>query len=142
MLLALLIVAIVFVLALAGRLGGAHRRELMRRWPAIVFAGAALLAFGRGSIWLGLLGLCAAVLAWWLYPAFVRPAQPTQDAADSRADAEARALLEVSVGASEEEIRRAYRAKIARAHPDRGGSNAAAAAITAARDRLLRRRPR
>jgi curved DNA-binding protein CbpA len=54
------------------------------------------------------------------------------------ADARARAVLGVGASANEGEIRRAYRAKMAKAHPDQGGSEAEAALISAARDRLLR----
>jgi hypothetical protein len=51
--------------------------------------------------------------------------------------AEARRLLGVGRNATEAEIIAAWRARMAATHPDRGGSNAAASAINAARDRLL-----
>lgn len=50
----------------------------------------------------------------------------------------ARRLLGVPAEATEQDIRAAHRRKIASAHPDRGGSAAAAAQLNAARDLLLR----
>lgn len=47
-------------------------------------------------------------------------------------------ILGVSPLASEAEVRAAWRKAIAAAHPDQGGSEAAAAALNAARDELLR----
>ena len=128
-----------FVLFFMLRLGGSERRALMARWPAVLLAGAALFALARGQVWPALaLGLLAAV-AWKLWPAINSRAQNRQAPRADAADTEASALLGVSLDASEAEIRRAYRAKMASAHPDRGGGHAAAARLTAARDRLLRR---
>ncbi len=137
----LLGVVALFALLFLGRLGGGYRAELMRRWPALLLAGAAVLALLRGA-WgpaLGLAGLTA--LAWVFSPSLLAPRQggaPPEDGADIAA----RAALGVGPHASETEIRRAYRAKMARAHPDRGGPHAEAAKLTAARDRLLKGKPR
>jgi len=49
----------------------------------------------------------------------------------------ARAILEVSERASSEEIRAAFRAKAAEAHPDSGGDAAKMRDLTIARDLLL-----
>lgn len=57
----------------------------------------------------------------------------------SQAEARARALLGVSRSARREEIVDAHRRLLARVHPDRGGSNEAVHAATAARDLLLAR---
>lgn len=137
----ILIVAALFALLLLGRIGGARRVEINQRWPALAFAGAALFALGRGMIWpaFGLAGLAA--LAWMFWPSLknLRASAPAATAIDPR-DAEARAILGVGPRATESEIRSAYRAKIAQAHPDRGGGHAEAARLTAARDRLLRKR--
>jgi curved DNA-binding protein CbpA len=44
------------------------------------------------------------------------------------------------VRCTREELKRAWRAKVQAAHPDRGGSTAAAQEINAAYDRMLKRR--
>lgn len=83
---------------------------------------------------LGLLALLAAGLLWsWAS----RPAPVA--AREDPADAQARALLGVGRGASATAIQAAHRAKIRAAHPDAGGTAAQAAALNAARDRLLAR---
>ena len=50
---------------------------------------------------------------------------------------EARALLGVGDGASQQDIRDAHRRLIARVHPDTGGSAELATRVNAARDALL-----
>ena len=55
-------------------------------------------------------------------------------------EAAARALLGVAPGADADAIQAAWRSRIAQAHPDAGGSDAAARAVTAARDLLLARK--
>ncbi len=140
----LLILALVFVLLFVLRLGGAHRYRLAERWPALAFAVAALLMMARGAIWQALGLAVLAVATWVLWPAFnTRLKKYDSDAAaaaEDPEDARARSILGLHRGASESDIRRAYRAKMAKAHPDRGGSNAEAARLTAARDRLLGRK--
>ena len=133
MLIALLVVALLFVLLFAGRLAGARRAMLAQRWPAFVLASAAIYALARGSLWLGLALFVAGGLAFML----TAPKRP-HIFADDPADAEACAILGVEPGATAQQIRAAYRAKMAQAHPDRGGSHNEAARLTAARDRLLR----
>ena len=56
-------------------------------------------------------------------------------------EAQARAVLGVSRGASADEIADAHRRLIARVHPDRGGSNDQVHEANAARDLLLRTLP-
>lgn len=141
MLPALLVIAGLFGLVLLARLGGAHRRALMRRWPAVFFAGAAMFALARGAIWPAMLLLGASVALWFWAPG--RPVQPGNTAPQNAPPADivsASALLGVPIDASEAQIRAAYRAKMAQAHPDRGGSHRDAAKLTEARDRLLSRR--
>ena len=55
--------------------------------------------------------------------------------------AKARALLGVARDADTDAIQAAWRRQMATAHPDAGGSAAAAQALTAARDLLLARQP-
>jgi curved DNA-binding protein CbpA len=70
----------------------------------------------------------------WRQP---QPLSPQQDAPE---DLAARRVLGVAPNATPAEIRQAYRTKMAQAHPDRGGSHNEAARLTAARDRLLRKK--
>lgn len=139
----ILIIAAVFVLLFVLRVGGARRLILVERWPAVALAGAALFAFARGGVWPGIVLAGLSVLAWTLLPTFnTRLQKYDQRSADDPDDAKARAALGVGADASESDIRSAYRAKMARAHPDQGGTNAEAARLTAARDRLLRSKKR
>lgn len=135
LLIAVLVLALLFGLLFLGRLAGARRDLLAERWPTILFAGAAIIALMRGSLWLALALFVASGLIFMLSRPRGAPPAP-----DEAADGEARSILGVSKAASAQEIRAAYRAKMARAHPDRGGSHNEAARLTAARDRLLRRR--
>jgi len=139
---ALLIVAGVFALLFLTRVGGVYRATVARHWPSIAFAGAAFFALWRGAIWPALAFAGLSFALYVLSPAlrrFLAP-EPPKSAAENPEDAAARAILGVPKGASHQQIRAAYRAKMAQAHPDRGGSNAEAARLTAARDRLLNSR--
>jgi hypothetical protein len=101
------------------------------------------MALGAGAIGLvvmlkspgfGLIALIAAGLIWaWAS----RPAPAAVQ--EHPADAAARALLGVPRGANAAAIQAAHRKKIRAAHPDAGGSATQAAALNAARDRLLAR---
>ncbi|HEY1414796.1 MAG TPA: DnaJ domain-containing protein [Caulobacteraceae bacterium] len=63
-----------------------------------------------------------------------------RDSADRRITlADARALLGISEVATVVEIEAAYRRLMLRAHPDQGGTDALAAKLTAARDRLIKK---
>lgn len=68
-----------------------------------------------------------AAWGWWRYQ---RPADPAT---------RARRLLGVAEGADAAAIQTAWRIAISNAHPDAGGSDAAARAVTEARDLLLAR---
>jgi hypothetical protein len=135
---ALLILAIGFALLFLTRVGAARRRVLMARWPAIAFAVAAIFEASRGGLQLALVLGGLAVLSWFIAPRLLAPAS-AEKFPDDPADTQARAVLGVGTAAGEGEIRRAYRAKMAKAHPDQGGQHADAARLTAARDRLLRK---
>ncbi len=130
----------IFVLLGLVRLGGAHRAMLIRRAPALAFAAVAALEVARGGVWTAVALAAAALIAWVAVPSQVQPKHAAAGAApvDPR-DIEARKILGVSLTADAAEIRAAHRAKMAQAHPDKGGSHAAAARLNAARDRLLRR---
>jgi hypothetical protein len=134
-LIVLLIVALAFGLLFMGRLAGARRALLAEHWPAFLLASAAIFVLARGNAWLALALLVAGGLAFVL-----RAPKRPQRAAEDPADREAMRVLGVDASAGAEEIRAAYRAKMAQAHPDRGGSHSEAARLTAARDRLLRSR--
>lgn len=136
---ALIVLLAAFVLFFVVRVGGARRRALMARWPALLLAGAALFALARAQVWPALALALLAAAAWTLWPALNSRAQNRQAPVVDAEDAKASAILGVALDAGEAEIRRAFRAKMASAHPDRGGEHAEAARLTAARDRLLRR---
>ena len=61
----------------------------------------------------------------------------TQAPKATKGEAAALALLGLAPGAKADAIQAAWRARIAQAHPDAGGSDEAARAVTAARDLLL-----
>ena len=138
---AILILAIGFAILLLARVSAARRRLLMARWPAVAFALAAIWELSRGGLQLALLSAVLAVVSWYLGPRLLAPA-PQENPQTDPADAQARTILGVGATAGEGEIRRAYRAKMAKVHPDRGGSAAEAARISAARDQLLRAKRR
>ncbi|MEZ5959570.1 MAG: J domain-containing protein [Hyphomonadaceae bacterium] len=142
MVLVLLGLTLVFGVLFFTRLGGVYRAELKRRWLAVVFAGAAFLCLLRGLIGPAITFGCLAALTWIMWPQIERWRQPRSPslAEDSPEDFAARRLLGVGPNATADEIRGAYRAKMAQAHPDRGGSHNEAARLTAARDRLLRKK--
>ncbi len=141
MLLALLVMAGIFCALLLLRVSGAQRAELVRRWPAVLLALAAIVMLIRGAFLPGLVLAGASVGLWFLSPTLLTPKRNrSAESAPDPADEEARRLLGLNASASDADIRAAYRTKMAQAHPDRGGSHAAAAKLTAARDRLLRKR--
>jgi hypothetical protein len=119
-------IAIILAAALAWWL---HKRgELLPNLALWGGVGAAALIATK-LITLGRLvpGLLVAGLgyAWWRYNQQRSP------------EAKARALLGVAPDASAEVIQAAWRSRILAAHPDTGGSTAAAQALTEARDLLL-----
>jgi hypothetical protein len=133
---ALLILAIGFAALLLVRFGSIHRQQVISRWPAFAFGAAALAMLWRGGIEPALILAALAVAAWFVGPrVLARAPAPTMP---RPAEAEARAILGVGLAATPDEIRMAYRRKIAEAHPDRGGSHDQAARLTAARDTLLK----
>jgi hypothetical protein len=136
---ALIVLAAFFGVLLVARVGAARRAQLIVRWPALVLATAAILAALRGALTTGLILAGLAAIAWQVWPSINRFGRSTATSSSDPADADAQRALGVGPNASVQEIRRAYRSKMARAHPDRGGSHAEAARLTAARDRLLKK---
>jgi hypothetical protein len=115
-----------------------HKRgELM---PNLVRLGgtgvAALIALRMVETGRPLLALIAGAAGWFWWKT-----QGGKTLAIGEA-AKARALLGVARDADAEAIQAAWRRQMATAHPDAGGSAAAAQAVTAARDLLLARQPR
>lgn len=128
-------IALILAAALAWWL---HKRgELL---PNLVRLGgtgaAALIALRMIETGKPLLALIAAGAGffWWK----TQGAKPAQTADE----AQALALLGLARGADADAIQAAWRSRMAQAHPDAGGSDNAAQAVTAARDLLLARKPK
>ncbi|MGE0828250.1 MAG: J domain-containing protein [Hyphomonadaceae bacterium] len=141
---AIFILVAVFAALLILRFAGSHRRSATRFAPAIIVGMAAILFAVRGNALAALiLGVGAAALWMWSSAGSQRAPReepkPPPARANAMSDAQARAILGVQPGASEAEIRAAFRRRIAIAHPDQGGSTEEAARLSAARDALLRR---
>ncbi len=137
----LLFVTLAFGVLFLTRLGGVYRAALLRRWPIVLLAGAAFLSLMRGlfgpAIMLGVL----AGVTWLMWPSIERWGQPKRAGNDDTPeDFAARRVLGVGPDATADEIRGAYRAKMTQAHPDKGGSHNEATRLTAARDRLLKKK--
>lgn len=138
----LFVITLIFGVLFLTRLGGAYRAELARRWPSVLFAGAAFICLLRGLIGPAIMLGSLAALSWVVWPQVERwrepaPVSPPQDTPE---DLAAKRLLGVGPNATAGEIRAAYRSKMAQAHPDRGGTHNEAARLTAARDRLLKKK--
>lgn len=133
---ALAALAAAFLLLLLLRLGGARRAALARHAAPLALGVAATYAAVRGQF-AGAAALALCALALWLWGG--RGASTQAPSPDALSEVEARAILGVGPEASASEIRAAYREKMKRAHPDRGGSTQAAARLNAARALLLRR---
>ena len=87
-----------------------------------------------------LIALLVAYFGWRLWHGIGTRPKPRRPAAAEPVDAvSARRLLGVDRAADEATIRAAHRRLMAEAHPDRGGSEAEARALNAARDLLLGR---
>jgi hypothetical protein len=129
---------------------------------SLLLAALAALAFfvwlgrrsGRGGEWrpagavLGGAAFVGAAVAgvggdWWICIGLLLAGAgltvSVQRSRETPSEEEARRLLGVGPEASAEDIRSAHRARLWRAHPDRGGDPRRASALNAARDRLLRR---
>ena len=108
--------------------GGPHLAPAFRR-------GGALAAL-RGA-WLFAVALAAAGV-WLALSSRQREPRPRTPPLEALAEAEARRTLGVSETDDRQAIQAAYRRLMARAHPDKGGSQGLAERLNAARDRLLK----
>jgi len=113
------------------RRGRAHWRVTATLLGSVLLAGGALAAF-RGA-WLAGAGMAATglYLAW---ASRIR----TQVRSEAISLDDARAVLGVRPGATQQEISMAWKKAMARAHPDQGGTDGLAARVNAARDRLMK----
>lgn len=113
----------------------------LRDWRIASGALGALVAFGgaaaavRGHFLVG--GGLLLVGLGLVFGARIRPAAPPP--LPQTTEAEARAILGVSMDADAAEIQAAHSRLIRMAHPDKGGTAGLAAQLNAARDRLLKR---
>jgi hypothetical protein len=115
---------------------GKLRRITARDGMAIVMGliGAMLLAKGKPLIGLAPMIMTGVYALWRLRsPIIARPVKPV-----SLDITEARAILGVDENADPDAIRAAHRRLISLTHPDRGGTEALARKVNAARDVLLR----
>ena len=116
-----------------------HKRgELLPNLARLGGSGAALLLALKlleGGHLLGA-GVAAAAGAWWWHSRRPRGRAVHPD------ETRALATLKLPPGADSDAIQLAWRRAMATAHPDAGGSDAAASALTAARDLLLAKQPK
>lgn len=128
--LALLLIALAGWMLWTGRLQRMNAKDGLMLGLAVV--GAVMAAKGKPLI--GALPVFASIA----YAAFrVRKPSEAPAAQESYDVADARALLGLNDDADDEAIRAAHRRLIATVHPDKGGTQALAAKINAARDVLL-----
>jgi hypothetical protein len=130
-------------LALAAYFWFTGRQRLLKlaNWRAAagllsigVFAAAAFVTVrgGWGK------GIVLALVALWLAGTARWPRPRIMPARSGMSETEARSILGVTAGATEDDIKAAYARLIRRAHPDAGGTDGLAAQLNAARDRLLK----
>jgi len=117
-----------------------HTSKVQWRVTATIFAaacwGGAALAALRGA-WLFAVALAAAGV-WLALSSRQREPRPRTTPLEAMSEAEARRTLGVSETDDRQAIQAAYRRLMARAHPDKGGSQGLAERLNAARDRLLK----
>ncbi|WP_340266402.1 J domain-containing protein [Sphingobium mellinum] len=131
---ALLLVALASWLIWTGRLQRMSAKDGMVLGAALV--GAVMAAKGKPLVGAPL--LLGATLYFFVQGQKSAKKQPGRQTRTAPSDiARARALLGVYPGADGAEIRAAHRRLIASVHPDKGGTEALAAQINAARDLLL-----
>lgn len=130
---ALLLLGLAGWLIWTGRLQRMSAKDGMALGVALV--GAVVAA--KGKPLLGAPLLLGATLFFFAQGQKAKPGKPARPSSPGDEIAKARALLGVAANADAAEIRAAHRRLIASVHPDRGGTEALAAQINAARDLLL-----
>jgi len=131
---ALLLIGLAGWLIWTGRLQRMSMKDGVALGTALV--GAVMAAKGKPLAGAPL--LIGAALFFFAQGQKAKPRKPKGQALPSSDDiARARALLGLGPDADASEIRAAHRRLIASVHPDRGGTEALAAQINAARDLLL-----
>jgi len=146
-----LVLLILGLLVLGAVLGGAGMRRLGRwtnraagRWRPGVGVGAVLFAFAglilsvRGGLVVGVPLLAVSGGLALLARRRGGKSPPPAPTTPKMSEADARAVLGVSPGATRKDIQEAYVRLMQRAHPDQGGTTGLAAQLNAARDRLVR----
>lgn len=128
-----MVIALFLAAALAWWL---HKRgeltpNLIRFAGTGVFGFIAIRQFAVSHFGIAALAAAAAYI-WWR----VHAPKPTRTITD---EASALALLRIAPGASIDTIQQAWRTRMQEVHPDAGGSDAAARAVTEARDLLIAR---
>ena len=122
-------------------------RPILKRREWRLVSGALAVAAFAGAAYVGIRGewgrgIVLVVLGLWLASTVrmigASPRRPTPSAREV-GEAEARSILGVAPGATDEEIQAAYSRLMRMAHPDKGGTDGLAAQLNAARDRLLRK---
>lgn len=133
-------------------------RQLFRRWSIrLALVGAVLLLLRLGLPWLAMAGTALLAVLRFTAPTLMRilpiwllkktrfdSAQAStaghsngQQRPTDMTRARALQVLNLSEGATQEEVLRAHRELIKRVHPDRGGSSYLAAEVNRARDVLI-----
>jgi len=120
---------------LSEKAGRGHWRITATLFGSALFAGA-VLAVSRGA-WLWGSGMALGGL-WMVVQSRVRPVAVKVPHGPEMSPAEARSVLGVDEGASRQDIQAAWKRLMARAHPDKGGTEGLAVRVNAARDRLMK----
>ena len=126
---------ILALLAVAGLAWWMHRRgELLpavKRWGAVAALGLLAVRFLETGRWPLALFAAAAAVGWFF--------AARQRSGEVGSEREALTVLGLTGDPDANEVHAAWRRTLATVHPDKGGSGAATARATAARDLLLER---
>ena len=115
--------------------GNGHWRITATVIGAVLMAGAVLAASRGGWLWAGAMGATGMAL---VVQSRVRPRAGPNYGSEQMSLSEARSILGVTETATAQDIQKAWKRVMARAHPDQGGTEGLAIRVNAARDRLLK----